>query len=177
MRYVQAGEQQLVVLEPEHDTLRQLVQQAGFTAKITKEARRVTIEASALEPSGPLLLFDAGDPANLGWFSRCQFYVDSVSGVVLQTPLVISNCHSGRDLDRERLRISMATEVPAGFRLAGRKSLSEQVVYALLYNLLTALRETGVALCGSTGLQPLAGAARRTRAAKVRVAKGPHTRS
>ena len=45
MRYVQAGEQQLVVLEPEHDTLRQLVQQAGFTAKITKEARRVTIEA------------------------------------------------------------------------------------------------------------------------------------
>lgn len=171
MRYVQAGEQQLVVLEPEHDTLRQLVQQAGFTANITKEARRVTIEVSALESSGPLLLFDAGDPANLGWFSRCQFYVDSLSGVVLQTPLVISNCHSGSEVDRERLRISMATEVPAGFRLAGKKSLSEQVVYALLFNLLTALRDTGVALCGSAGLQPLAGAARRARLAKDRVTR------
>lgn len=171
MRYVQAGEQQLLVLEPEHDTLRQLVQQAGFTANITKEARRVTIEVSALEPSGPLLLFDAGDPANLGWFSRCQFYVDSISGVVLQTPLVISNCYNGSEVDRERLQISMATEVPAGFRLAGRKSLSEQVVYALLFNLLTALRETGVALCGGTGLKPLAGAARRPRGAKARATK------
>ncbi len=171
MRYVQAGEQQLVVLEPEHDTLRQLVQQVGFSANITKEARRVTIEVSALEPSGPLLLFDAGDPANLGWFSRCQFYVDSLSGVVLQTPLVISNCHSGSEVDRERLRISMATEVPAGFRLAGKKSLSEQVVYALLFNLLTALRDTGVALCGSAGLQPLAGAARRARPAKDRATR------
>ncbi len=169
MRYVQAGEQELLVLEPERDTLRQLVQQAGFTASISQEERRVLIEVSALEPAGPLLLFDAADPANLGWFSRCQFYVDSISGVVLQTPLVIANCYKGEELDCERLRISMSTEVPAGFRLAGRKSLSEQVVYALLYNLLAALRETGVALCGSKGLRPLAGAGRRKPVPKVKI--------
>ncbi len=85
--------------------------------------------------------------------------------------MVISNCHSGSEVDRERLRISMATEVPAGFRLAGKKSLSEQVVYALLFNLLTALRDTGVALCGSAGLQPLAGAARRARPARDRATR------
>ena len=34
-------------------------------------------------------------------------------------------------------------------------------MYALLYNLLTALRETGVALCGSNGIRPLAGSKRK----------------
>ncbi len=161
MRYVQAGEQRLVVLDPDYDTLRQLVQQAGFSCKITKESRRVSIEVKALDSTGPLLLFDASDPANLGWFSRCQFYVDSISGVVLQTPLVVSNCLAGNAVDRERLRISMATELPAGFRFPGKRGLTEQVVYALLYNLLAALRENGVALCGSAGIRPLTGGSRK----------------
>ena len=157
MRYVQAGEQRLVALEPDHDTLRQLVQQAGFACEITNERRRVSLVVRALEPSGPLLLFDASDPANLGWFSRCQFYVDALSGVVLQTPLLLSNCYDGKELARDRLRISMATELPAGFRLPGKRSLTEQVVYALLFNLLGALKETGVALCGANGIRPLTG--------------------
>ena len=157
MRYVQAGEQRLVALEPDHDTLRQLVQQAGFACEITNERRRVILVVRALEPSGPLLLFDASDPANLGWFSRCQFYVDALSGVVLQTPLLLSNCYDGKELARDRLRISMATELPAGFRLPGKRSLTEQVVYALLFNLLGALKETGVALCGANGIRPLTG--------------------
>ncbi len=157
MRYVQAGEQKLVALDPDHDTLRQLVQQAGFSCEIKQERRRISLEVRALEASGPLLLFDARDPASLGWFSRCQFYVDSVSGVVLQTPFLVSNCFEQGELVRDKLRISLATELPAGFRLPGKRSLSEQVLYALLYNLLTALRETGVALCGSEGLRPLTG--------------------
>lgn len=157
MRYLQAGEQQLVALDPDNDTLRQLVQQAGFSCKIVAERRRVNLEVTALEETGPLLLFDASEAANLGWFSRCQFYVDSISGVVLQTPLVVSNCFDGNELARDRLSISMATELPAEFRLPGRRSLTEQVVYALIYNLLTALRETGVALCGRSGIRPLAG--------------------
>ena len=160
MRYLQAGQQQLVALDPDSDTLQQLVQQAGYSCKISTERRRVSLEVTPLEANGPLLLFDASDPANLGWFSRCQFYVDSVSGVVLQTPLVLANCFDGRELVRDRLRVSMATELPAGFRLPGRRGLTEQVVYALIYNLLTALRETGVALCGTSGIQPLAGGSR-----------------
>ena len=161
MRYLQAGEQQLVALEPDHDTLRQLVQQAGFGCEIIKEQRRVILEVRALESSGPLLLFDASDPANLGWFSRCQFYVDSVSGVVLQTPLLMSNCFDGDQLSRDRVRISMATELPVGFRLPGKRNLTEQVVYALLFSLISALKETGVALCGSSGLRPLTGSGRK----------------
>ncbi len=160
MRYVQAGEQRLVVLDPDYQTLHQLAQQAGYSCQITKHSRRVLLEVQMLEANGPLLLFDASEPANLGWFSRCQFYVDSISGVVLQTPLVISNCKKGDDIDRERLRISMATELPVGFRLPGKRVLSEQVVYAMLYNLLGALRTTGVALCGRSGLEPLTGGRR-----------------
>ena len=160
MRYVQAGEQRLVVLDPDYQTLQQLVQQAGFSCRITKESRRVLIEVRMLEPGSPLLLFDAADPANLGWFSRCQFYVDSISGVVLQTPLVLLNCKKGGRLDRERLRISVSTELPIGFRLPGKRGLSEQVVYAMLYNLLGALKSTGVALCGSSGVRPLTGGRR-----------------
>ena len=161
MRYVQAGDQQLVALDPDHDTLRQLVKQAGYSCEITKETRRVSLDVRALESSRPLLLFDASDPANLGWFSRCQFYVDSISGVVLQTPLQVANCYDRGELAHDRLRVSMATELPAAFRLPGRRSLTEQVVYALIYNLLTALHETGVALCGSGGIRPLAGTNRK----------------
>lgn len=160
MRYIQAGEQQLVALEPDHETLRSLVEQAGFECEIKEERRRVTIIVRALDSSGPLLLFDAKDPANLGWFSRCQFYVDSQSGVVLQTPLLLSNCYDSKKLVRDRLRISMATELPAAFRLPGRRNLSEQVVYALLFSFLSALKETGVALCGSGGIRPLTGSKR-----------------
>ncbi len=161
MRFIQAGEQKLVALDPDHDTLRQLVQQAGFTCEIQQERRRVKLVVRAVDFSGPLLLFDASDPSNLGWFSRCQFYVDSVSGGVLQTPLVMSNCFEGDRLVRDRLGISMSTELPAEFRLPGKRGLSEQVVYALLYNLLHALKETGVALCGKRGLQSLTGGSRR----------------
>ncbi len=157
MRYLQAGERQLVALDPDNDTLRQLVNQAGYSCNIVAERRRISLEVLAQESVGPLLLFDASDPANVGWFSRCQFYVDSTSGVVLQTPLVLSNCFDGEELQRDRLRISVSTELPAEYRMPGKRAMTEQVVYALIYNLLTALKETGVALCGSSGLLPLAG--------------------
>lgn len=162
MRYLQAGQQQLVALDPDNGTLRQLVNQAGYSCSISAERRRVTLEVTAQESNGTLLLFDASDPANLGWFSRCQFYVDSVSGVVLQTPLVISNCFDGSAVRRDRLRISVATELPAEFRLPGNRSLTEKVVYALLYNLLVALRSTGVALCGKSGIMALTGGTRKS---------------
>lgn len=161
MRYLQAGERRLLALDPDNDMLQHLVTQAGYTCEIVAERRRISIEVVTKESSGPLLLFDASESANRGWFSRCQFYVDSVSGVVLQTPLVLSNCFDGDELKRDRLRISVSTELPAEFRMPGKRAMSEQVVYSLIYNLLTALRETGVALCGSTGLLPLSGKTKR----------------
>ena len=158
MRYLQAGDQHLVALEPDTDILKRVVQEAGYSCEIFEERRRLSLEVRALDPSGPLLLFDASDAKNLGWFSRCQFYVDSVSGVVLQTPLLVANCFDKGTLVRDRVRVSMATELPAGFRLpGGRRGMTERVVYGLVFNLLTALQQTGVALCGNGGVRPLTG--------------------
>ncbi|MCB9383423.1 MAG: hypothetical protein H6509_02315 [Bryobacterales bacterium] len=162
MRYLQAGSRQLVALEPDHDVIRNLVQQAGFECSIEENARQLVLEVKPAAEGDSLLLFDAAQPSNLGWFSRCQFYVDGLTGAVLQTPLTVANCieDDGRPA-LDRIRIALSTELPAGFRLPGRQNVSEQVVYALLYNLLTALRENGVAVCGNGSVRPLAGAPKR----------------
>jgi len=157
MRIVQAGDQQLLSLEPEREVLEDLVSQAGFNCKIEESDRQVVLEVSPASPSDPILLFDAVQPANLGWFSRCQFYVDGFSGAVLQTPLRIANCRDAKGKPLHRLRIAVSTELPTSYRVPGHDQVSEQIVYTVLYNLLVALRETGVAVCGGTGVEPLAG--------------------
>ncbi|MCB1020801.1 MAG: hypothetical protein KDC27_12790, partial [Acidobacteria bacterium] len=92
MRYLQAGSRQLVALEPDHDVIRNLVQQAGFECSIEENARQLVLEVKPAAEGDSLLLFDAAQPSNLGWFSRCQFYVDGLTGAVLQTPLTVANC-------------------------------------------------------------------------------------
>jgi hypothetical protein len=159
MRFVQAGTQQLIALDPDHSVIRNVVKQAGFDCTIRDETRRLVLEVRPSSPQDVLLLFDASDPANMGWFSRCQFYVDSASGRVLQTPIVISNCSDADGKVLPKLRISVLKELPASFQMPGRQNVSEQVVYSLLYNLLAALKETGVAVCGQGGIRPLAGRA------------------
>jgi hypothetical protein len=104
------------------------------------------------------LLFDAADPANLGWFSRCQFYVDGRTGMVMQTPITLANKRDrGGKLHLHSVRLAIAKELPASFRLPGKQPLTEQVFYHLLFNFLNALIKTGVAVCGSGSVQPLAG--------------------
>ena len=137
-----------------------LASQAGFDCNIEENDRSLTLEAKPQVDKDPLVLFDAGDAANVGWFSRCQFYVDGLSGSVLQTPLTLANC---RDTDGgllQQVRIGVAKELPVTFKLPGNQTVNEQVVYALLYSLLVALRDTGVAICGRGGaVSPLAGRA------------------
>lgn len=157
MRFVQAGSQQLIALDPDHSVIRNVVKQAGYDCTIRDETRRLVLEIRPSSPQDALLLFDASDPANVGWFSRCQFYVDSASGQVLQTPIVMANCSDSDGKLLPKLRISVLKELPASFQLPGRQNVSEQVVYSLLYNLLAALKETGVAVCGQGGIRPLAG--------------------
>jgi hypothetical protein len=41
--------------------------------------------------------------------------------------------------------------------MPGRQPVNEQVIYAVLYNLLNALLNTGVGVCGGPGVKPLAG--------------------
>lgn len=157
MQYVEARGRRLVTLEPDHATLRSLSEQAGFSCLLEVLDRQVVLDLGLENTTEPFVLFDAADPANLGWFSRCQFYVDGLSGRVLQTPLTISNGRVKGRVQPDRLQVSLSTELPATYLLPGRQSVNEQVVYSLLFNFLTALRENGVAVCGRGSVEPLTG--------------------
>jgi hypothetical protein len=158
MQVLQAGQHKLILLELEPAMLATIARQAGFEIKVQESSRSVVLELTAAGRQSPLLLFDASDPANLGWFSRCQFYIDGRTGMVMQTPMSVANQRdrSGRPLHHSvTLRISK--ELPASFRLPGKQMVTEQVVYALFYNFLNALIKTGVAVCGAAAIQALAG--------------------
>ena len=77
---------------------------------------------------------------------------------MMQTPMQLAN-----QLDRvgkpqsQAVRLTITKELPASYRLPGKQPLTEQVLYALLYNFLNALTKTGVAVCGASIVKPLAG--------------------
>jgi hypothetical protein len=166
MQVLQAGQHKLILLEIDPAAVSEVAAQAGFDARAKESPGNIMVELTALQRESPLLLFDAADPANLGWFSRCQFYVDGRTGNVMQTPISIANKRDRSNrVVSNALKVRIAKELPASFRLPGRQPLTEQVLYAMLGNLLTALLKTGVAVCGGTAVQPLAG---RTEAPGVR---------
>jgi hypothetical protein len=158
MQVLEAGPNKYLLLELDTEFIGNIARQAGFEFKIDDQRRVLSLELSITDRQAPLLLFDAADPGNLGWFSRCQFYVDGQSGSVLQTPLWLANQRdkSGRALPHA-VRVQIAKELPGSFRMPGRQPVSEQVVYAVLYNLLNALLNTGVGVCGGPTVKPLAG--------------------
>src|SRR5215470_13084613 len=155
MQVLQAGPHKFLYLEVQPEMIANIARKAGFDAKMKDSQRSIQLDLSA---PGRLLLFDAGDPANLGWFSRCQFYVDGRSGTVMQTPITLANKRDrAGKANRNSVRIGISKELPAGFRLPGKQPLTEQVFYSLLFEFLTALTKTGVAVCGNGVVQPLAG--------------------
>jgi hypothetical protein len=158
MQVLQAGQHRLILLELDPEFIANIIKQAGFEFTLENGARTLTLDVNAPERRAPLLLFDAADPGNLGWFSRCQFYIDGHTGNVLQTPISIGNVkdRSGHVVPNA-LRIQIGKELPAGFRLPGKQPVSEQMIYAVLYNLLNALMNVGVGVCGSSVVKPLAG--------------------
>jgi len=158
MQVLQAGPHKLIYLELETEMVTNIARQAGFETRVKDGPRMMHLDLTATGRTAPLLLFDAADPANLGWFSRCQFYVDARTGSIMQTPLSLANKRdrSGRP-QQQAVRLSIAKELPASFRLPGKQPLTEQVFYSLLFNFLTALAQTGVAICGQGAVRPLAG--------------------
>jgi len=158
MQVVQAGPHKYVLLELDADVLLNVAKQTGFECKLEERKLAIELELTARGRELPLLLFDAADPANLGWFSRCQFYVDGRTGLVLQTPLSIANQkdRAGRLLPNA-IRLRLAKELPVNFRLPGKNPVTEQTVYAVLFNFLNALMSTGVGICGGPVVRPLAG--------------------
>jgi len=158
MQVLQAGRHKFLLLELETDFVENIARQAGFEYKLEDLDRCMVLNLQAEGRQAPLLLFDAADPANLGWFSRCQFYVDGVSGAVLQTPIQIANQkdRSGRTLPNA-IRIQINKELPISFKLPNKAPVTEQTIYAVLYNFLSALLNTGVGVCGGSVVKPLAG--------------------
>lgn len=158
MQVLEAGPDKYLLLEVEPEAVANLARQAGFEIKIEDAPRVMALELLASERQAPLLLFDAADPGNLGWFSRCQFYVDGKTGSVLQTPLSVANLRdrTGRTIPNA-IRVQITKELPGNFRMPNRQPVSEQVVYAVLFNLLNALLDTGVGVCGGPTVKPLAG--------------------
>ncbi|HYL74845.1 MAG TPA: hypothetical protein VEU96_11610 [Bryobacteraceae bacterium] len=158
MQVLLAGGYKFLLLELDPDFVANIARQAGFEYRIEDSDRALCLDLLASDREAPLLLFDAADPGNLGWFSRCQFYVDGHSGSVLQTPISVANQkdRSGRTLPHS-IRLKIAKELPASFRLPGKQAVNEQLVYAVLHNLLNALLNTGVGVCGGSAVKPLAG--------------------
>src|SRR3954453_19597465 len=91
MQVLQAGPHKLIYLELQPQMVTKIARDAGFETRAKDGQRSIQLDLSAPGREAPLLLFDAADPANLGWFSRCQFYVDGRSGSVMQTPLTLAN--------------------------------------------------------------------------------------
>lgn len=158
MQVLQAGRHKLLLLELDPEFIENIARQAGFEFKLEDQERTMVLDLTAEGRQAPLLLFDAADPANLGWFSRCQFYVDGVSGVVLQTPIQLANQRdrAGRLLPHA-IRVLIQKELPVSFRLPNKAPVTEQTIYAVLYNFLNALLNTGVGVCGGNVVRPLAG--------------------
>jgi hypothetical protein len=158
MQVLQAGEHKFIYLELDTETIVNVARQAGFEIKVQDGSRTLAADLVASGRQSPLLLFDAADPANLGWFSRCQFYVDGRTGAVMQTPISLANQfdHSGKP-HAHAIRLTISKELPASYRLPGKQPLNEQVVYVLLYNFLNALTKTGVAVCGAAAVKALTG--------------------
>jgi len=158
MQVLQAGQHKLILLELQPQMVAKIARDAGFETRAKDGQRHIQLDLTTPGRQAPLLLFDAADPANLGWFSRCQFYVDGRSGAVMQTPLTLSNKRDrGGKAHRNSVRLNISKELPASFRLPGKQPLTEQAFYALLFTFLSALLKTGVAVCGTGGVEPLAG--------------------
>jgi hypothetical protein len=158
MQVLKAGANKLLLLELDPEFLENIARQAGFEFRLDDQSRRVVIDLNAEGRQTPLLLFDAADPANVHWFSRCQFYVDGLSGSVLQTPIQLANQRDprGRAMPHS-IRLQINKELPVNFRLPNKAPVTEQMVYNVLYNFLNALMNTGVGVCGGKVVRPLAG--------------------
>src|SRR5450432_2464964 len=118
MQVLQAGQHKLILLEIDPAAVSEVAEQAGFETRTRDSPGHILLDITATQRETPLLLFDAADPANLGWFSRCQFYVDGRTGAVMQTPITLANKRDrGGKLHLHAVRLAIAKELPASFRL------------------------------------------------------------
>ena len=114
----------MILLEIDGATVSAVAQQAGFEARLKESPRSILLDLTAQQRESPLLLFDAADPANLGLFSRCQFYVDGRTGGVMQTPMAVANKRdrSGRNPRKQPETAHLKRTACESFRLPGKQA-------------------------------------------------------
>ncbi|MEZ5400450.1 MAG: hypothetical protein R2729_12330 [Bryobacteraceae bacterium] len=158
MQVLQVGTHKLLYLELQTEPVQEICRELGVQCEVQDTPRALVIDAAVNGRQAPLLLFDARDPGNLGWFARCQFYVDGQTAAVLQTPITVANRRDSRgQVVQNAIRLQINKELPASFRLPGQQPVNEQVVYNVFANFLNALLNKGVAVCGGGLVKPLAG--------------------
>ncbi len=158
MQVMQVGAHKVLYLELQSEPVQEICRELGVDGQVQDTPRAIVVDVRAVDRQSPLLLFDARDPANLGWFARCQFYVDGQTAAVLQTPITVANLKDAwGHVDPNGIRMRINKELPASFRLPGQQPVSEQVVYTVFANFMSALLTKGVAVCGGGLVKPLAG--------------------
>lgn len=158
MQVLEAGGRQFMQLDLDVELLQHAAEEAGFKCKVEVRQRSIVLDLVAPDRETPLLLFDGADPANTGWFARCQFYVEARSGSVMQTPFILVNLPDAHGRINPRgARLQILTELPAHARLPGRQPVTEKALIGVYVALLRGLMQNGVALCGKGSVQPLTG--------------------
>jgi hypothetical protein len=153
MQVLQSGQHKWIFLELEGELVSNIAKREGFDAKLKDSSRNMVLELTAQGRQAPLLLFDASDPANLGWFSRCTFYVDGRSGAVMQTPMTVGNKRDRGGKARMKFRPpDHPGELPASFR---RRKVAHRTGFHHLLTVLQARQERRSAVVALA--QPLAG--------------------
>ncbi len=124
MQVLEAGSNKYLLLELDPESIGNIARQAGFEFQDRRPAARVVARLVGDRPAGAACCCSMPRiPGNLGWFSRCQFYVDGKSGSVLQTPLSLANQRdrTGRTLPHA-VRLQIAKELPGHVSHAGPPS-------------------------------------------------------
>lgn len=73
MQVLSAGDHKFLLLELDPELVASIAKQAGFEYRIDDTDRALYIDLAAAGRQAPLLLFDAADPGNLGWFRAASF--------------------------------------------------------------------------------------------------------
>ena len=70
MQVLQAGQHKFILLELDTEIVTNVAKQAGFDIKIRDGSRSLSMELTAASRQGPLLLFEAADPAVFTWYVK-----------------------------------------------------------------------------------------------------------
>jgi len=148
-----SGQHKLLLLELDLDLVTTIAKQAGFEVKSEDTARSLVLDLNATGRQAPLLLFDAADQAKPRLFSRCQYYVEGRTGVIMQTPITLAISATATDARFPTQSPENRKRIALQFSAARKAGHHEQIIYALLQSVLGALTKTGIAVCGGPVVQ------------------------